>query len=114
MRKHLLAATVFVAGASPVLANGFGEERPYQFRSPTERNVALIGENTRLSFETQSRGVGSTQGLGGQTGNSLTINISGNGDNVIDVDQDNSGDQSIQDASQGGAIESDDGDLILN
>ena len=36
---------------------------------------------------------------GGQTGNSLSITITGNGDNTIDTSQENNGDQTIQEAS---------------
>ncbi|MGC1259691.1 MAG: hypothetical protein WA873_03420, partial [Jannaschia helgolandensis] len=49
-----------------------------------------------------SRDAAAAAASGGQTGNSLSITISGNGDNVIDVGQDNTGDQTIQE-SEGGS-----------
>ena len=115
MKQCIFVASLCVFGASSALANGFGEERPYAFRSPSEKNVLFNGENIRLNFKTQDKGVGSSQGLGTQTGNSLSITIEGDGDNVINTGQDNSGDQTVQDASDSGTVENGAGDLqILN
>ena len=75
--SNLIAiSAIFTAGAAS--ANGFGESVSFQFRSPADRQILLQG------------------------GNSLSITISGNGDNTIDVGQDNTGDQTIQE-SEGGS-----------
>ncbi|WP_430448003.1 hypothetical protein [Rhodophyticola sp.] len=88
-------AVSFTAPAS--FANGFGEARGFQFRSPSERQVLLQQEQTRLQFMNFERqGSLANQGIG-QTGNQLSITITGNGDNTITLDQTNSGNQSIQD-----------------
>lgn len=105
MRYCLMAATLTVAisGPSLVLANGLGEDRPYQFRSANERQVSLNAERTRLELQGKfPMGVGSSAGLGGtqQTGNDLIITINGNGNNTIDVGQTNNGDQTAQDSDQ--------------
>ncbi|MFN7023646.1 MAG: hypothetical protein ACK4QP_03835 [Pseudorhizobium sp.] len=89
--------TFGLALGSSASANGFGEDRPYQFRSANERQVLLNLERTRLELQREfpATGVGSAAGLGTQqTGNSTTININGSG-NTVTVDQDNSGNQTI-------------------
>lgn len=88
----------------PALSNGFGEATGFQFRSPADRQILLLQEQTRLNFRNSNRvGVGGVGAQGiGQTGNQITITISGNGDNTITLDQDNSGDQSIQDIDGNG------------
>lgn len=91
----LLAGSVVAAfSVTSATANGLGENTPYQFRSPNERQVGINSENVRLNFESFERGVGSSYGIGtSQTGNTITIDIDGDGDNDITVDQDSSGDQ---------------------
>lgn len=95
------AALLIAAAAPPALANGFGEDRPWQFRSPAERQILLQSEQTRLNFMTFGLG-GGVAGAGGQTGNSTSITITGDGDNTIDLTQDNTGNQTIQDAEGSG------------
>ncbi|PRY94771.1 hypothetical protein BCF33_0369 [Hasllibacter halocynthiae] len=101
---HIFKAALLSAVALPgaACANGFGEDRPWQFRTPAERQVLLQQEQTRLNFMIfEQSGLGAA-GLGGQTGNAITISISGDGDNTIDVGQENTGDQTIQDAEGSG------------
>jgi hypothetical protein len=50
-----------------------------------------------LAYDRESVAAGAA--ASGQTGNSLSIVITGSGDNVIDTGQDNSGGQTIQEAS---------------
>jgi hypothetical protein len=99
MFKFLIVASCAVTITSGnALANGVSEARSYQFRSPSERQVLLSGEQIRLNFKSFEReGLGGNQG--GQTGNSLSIAITGNGDNVIDTGQENTGNQTIQEGS---------------
>lgn len=81
-------------------ANGLGESQSWDFRTPSERQILLLSEQTRLNFMAFNRegiGVGGT--ASGQTGNSLSIVITGDGDNTIDIGQDNTGDQTIQEGS---------------
>ncbi|MFC3706302.1 hypothetical protein ACFOOL_16260 [Devosia honganensis] len=98
MRSSLLIP-VLVAGlvslTLPAFGNGLGESRPYQFRSDSQRQVNLTVERSRLELLGL---LGSGSGLGGgsgtgQVGNSTVINVSGS-NNVITVNQTNSGDQS--------------------
>jgi hypothetical protein len=101
--SNLIAiSAIFTAGVAS--ANGFGESVSFQFRSPAERQILLQGEQTRLNYKVyeDSRDAAAAAASGGQTGNSLSITISGNGDNTIDVGQDNTGDQTIQE-SEGGS-----------
>ncbi|MBM2576776.1 hypothetical protein JQC91_10720 [Jannaschia sp. Os4] len=86
--------------AGPVAANGLGEQRGWQFRSPSDRQILLQGEQTRLNYMVFEQSTSAAPGLGGQTGNTVVIDIGGSG-NTIDLSQDNSGDQSIQDAEGG-------------
>jgi hypothetical protein len=88
---------VALAGlASPALANGLGESRPYQFRTDSQRSVNLTVERSRLELAgllgNGSSG-GGTGGGTGQTGNSSYINISGSNNNVT-ITQSNTGNQS--------------------
>ena len=88
------------------LANGLGEDRLYQFRTPNERQVLLNLERTRLELQGKfpATGVGSSAGLGTQqTGNATTITINGSG-NTVTVDQDNSGDQTITQTDSNNSI----------
>ena len=99
MRKIKRAAAVVTTAVltlSPlsILANGLGEGRPFQFRSDTQRQVLLALERTHLELLGLLGGTGGGVGGGsGQTGNAVSINVSGN-NNTITVTQDNSGDQS--------------------
>lgn len=93
-RAVILAAAVLVSSTAIGQANGFGEARGFQFRSSAERQTLLLQEQVRLQYR-QAQG-GALGGAGiGQTGNQTTITITGNGDNTIDLTQDNTGDQSI-------------------
>ena len=75
-------------------ANGVGESNPYDFRSDNARQVLNNSESVRLNYLNANRGVGSSFGIGTtQTGNTTTIEITGDGDNTIDIGQENSGDQ---------------------
>lgn len=94
------AIGVPIAGA---LANGFGENRPYQFRSANDRATLLNNERTRLEVE-GDLGVGSSAGLGAvgsqngaPTGNSVTIE--GNNNTIT---QTNSAEQSTNNELKGG------------
>lgn len=84
----------FVASAS---ANGIGESRPWQFRSFNERQVLL--NILQVTGGLTGTGVGGLNGLGTQTGTASSIVINGD-NNTINVTQDNSGDQTIEDNSQ--------------
>jgi hypothetical protein len=101
MSKFLIAAFMaFGTLPSSVFANGLGEGRPWDFRTPSEQQILLLGEQTRLNFLAYDReSVAAGAAASGQTGNSLSIVITGSGDNVIDTGQDNSGGQTIQEAS---------------
>ena len=101
MKFLKVGAVALVCLSGPgAMAQGFGESTPYQFRSPSERQVLLNYETLRLQLA--GAGVGSAAGLGTQTGNVTTINIDGTG-NTVDVGQDNSGDQTIQESGDGGS-----------
>ncbi|WGH78132.1 hypothetical protein [Jannaschia ovalis] len=105
MKQALLIAVslaVSTAGGA-AWANGQGESRPFSFRSPSERQVLLMGEQTRLNFKVFERdtALSGGQAPSGQTGNSLSVTITGNGDNTISVTQDNTGDQTIQESDNG-------------
>ena len=95
---YLIAAGLAVSTVGTAAwANGPGENRPYSFRSPSERQILLLGEQTRLNFkvfERDTNGLPSAEAPSGQTGNSLSVIITGNGDNTISVTQDNTGDDS--------------------
>jgi hypothetical protein len=100
-----LLALGLISPAAAV-ANGLGEDRPYQFRTPNERQVLLNLERTRLELQGEfpATGVGSAAGLGTQqTGNATTITINSSG-NTITVDQDNSGDQTITQTDSNNSI----------
>ncbi|RMA44158.1 hypothetical protein [Rhodophyticola porphyridii] len=84
---------VVVSTAASSHANGFGEAQGFQFRSSAERQTLILQEQVRLQFRGSGSALGG-QGVG-QTGNQTTITINGNGNNTIDLMQDNSGDQSI-------------------
>ncbi|WP_394155138.1 hypothetical protein [Loktanella salsilacus] len=110
--SRFLTATCVAFGALPgfVFANGLGEGRPWDFRTPSEQQILLLGEQTRLNFLAYDRdSVAAGAAASGQTGNSLSIVITGSGNNVIDTGQDNNGDQTIQEANDTGvnAISSD-------
>jgi len=99
MLKMLIGSTIATTLiSSSVLANGLSEAGSWQFRSPSDRQVLFSGEQIRLNFR-NSEQQGIAAGLGGQTGNSLSVVISGDGNNTIDTGQDNTGDQTIQEAS---------------
>lgn len=100
----LCVAALASAHVSGAAANGFGENRPYQFRSDADRNVRLNVERTRLQ-QNGDLGVGGASGLGaftsqgGQpTGNSIvfegdnnTINQTNNGSQSSNNQKDSSG-----------------------
>jgi hypothetical protein len=107
--RVILMATAFaaaqLAGAlgHSASANGFGENRPYQFRGDNARATLLNNENVRLQLEGEF-GVGGASGLGaftaqdGQpTGNS--VSISGDGNTIT---QDNAGDQTTDNNANAG------------
>lgn len=98
----LILAVLVPTGA---LANGLGDDRPYQFRSANERQVLLNLERSRLELQGKlGTGVGSSAGLGTQqTGNSTTINITGSGNDVT-VTQDHNGDQTIDQNNSNNSI----------
>ncbi|MEX3313501.1 hypothetical protein [Sulfitobacter sp. PS-8MA] len=103
-RLILCSALSAIFFPSITLANGFEESGSWAFRTPAERQILLQGEQTRLNymiFDFNQRSAGAA-GAGGQIGNSLSIIINGDGDNVIDTSQDNTGDQSVQEATGGG------------
>lgn len=96
-----------VTGVSEGKANGFGEDRPYDFRSANDRAVALNAERTRLE-KRGDLGVGGAGGLGtvasqgGEpTANRSEIIINGDG-NTLNVTQDSVGDQNTNNALEGG------------
>ncbi len=99
--RYALAIALSIAMVSPTSAGGLGEGRPWQFRSDNERQSRLSMERTRLELLGL---LGSSGGLGsgtGQTGNAVSINVSGSG-NTISVTQTNSGDQTqTSDCSNG-------------
>lgn len=94
--RVLLIGVVWIAsGGLPqlALANGLGESRPFQFRSDTQRQVLLTMERTRLELlGLLGGGVGGPGSGSGQTGNAVTISVSGS-NNIITVNQRNLGDQ---------------------
>ncbi|MGC2854801.1 hypothetical protein ACM64Y_04945 [Novispirillum sp. DQ9] len=108
--SFLLALSLAWGSTAPGWANGLGEQRSAQFRSPNERQVLANLEALRLQQAGDLRtgtGVGGTVGLGttvgGQpTGNVLSITVSGTG-NVLNLDltQDNTGDQSTDNTVNG-------------
>lgn len=100
--RHALAIAVLAAAIAPAMADGLGESRPWQFRTDNERQSRLSVDRTRLELLGL---LGSSSGLGsggtGQTGNALSINVSGSG-NTISVTQSNTGSQTqTSDCSNG-------------
>jgi hypothetical protein len=93
------SAVFFMAFAAPATANGYGEDAPWQFRTPAEKQVLLNQEQLRLQFQQTDRGVGSQYGIQ-QTGNATNITVHGDG-NSINVDQTNDGSQSAQHTEDG-------------
>jgi hypothetical protein len=98
-----VATLAAVSGVAPAYGNGFGENRPFQFRSDNQRATLLNNENVRLQLEGEF-GVGGASGLGaftaqdGQpTGNS--VSISGDGNTIT---QDNAGDQTTDNNANAG------------
>lgn len=96
LKKHSLfavVATLSLVLLAPAYANGIGEGRSYQFRSDNQRQVLLGVERTRLELlgllSSDSGGLGSGSG---QTGNAVSIVVTGNNNNIT-VDQTNSGNQ---------------------
>ena len=94
MALVLAAAQIAPAIGYQAAANGFGENRPYQFRSANDRATLLNNENVRLQLQGEL-GVGGGSGLGAfatqggaPTGNSVTITGDGN-----TIEQDNAGAQ---------------------
>lgn len=85
-------AAVMTLSPLPIFANGLGEGRPYQFRTDSERQVALSVERTRLELLGLLGGGGGLGGGSGQTGNISSITVNGSNNNIT-VTQDNSGDQ---------------------
>ncbi|MBC2774380.1 hypothetical protein H6M51_16055 [Rhizobium sp. AQ_MP] len=105
-RNAAVAIALGLIYPSAAVANGLGEDRPYQFRTANERQVLLNLERTRLELQRKfpATGVGSSAGLGTQqTGNSTTITISGSG-NTITTSQTNTGGQSISQTSSNNSI----------
>lgn len=98
---HVLAIALSVVMISPTSAGGLGESRPWQFRTDNERQSRLSTERTRLELLGL---LGSSGGLGsgtGQTGNAVSISVSGSG-NTISVTQSNTGSQTqTSDCSNG-------------
>lgn len=93
-RTMSVVALVAVMSTTPVLGNGLGEGRPYQFRSDSQRQVGLTVERTRmelLGLLGSGGGFGSGSGTG-QIGNTTSVNVSGS-NNVISITQTNSGSQ---------------------
>jgi VCBS repeat-containing protein len=91
----LLGCTLFISGGVCAFANGANENGSWQFRSANDRQVLLNElieqENIKHNF-----GVGSSSGLGTQTGNAVSITVGGSNDTVT-VNSSNTGDQSISD-----------------
>ncbi len=51
MSKFLIAAFMtFGTLPSSVFANGLGEGKPWDFRTPSEQQILLLGEQMRLNF----------------------------------------------------------------
>ncbi|WP_458790383.1 hypothetical protein [Yoonia sp. MH D7] len=97
-----LSGIILAIGSVPsvVFANGLSESQPWDFRTPSERQILLLSEQTRLNYMSFNReSVGAGAAASGQTGNSLSIVITGDGNNTIDTGQDNTGDQTIQEGS---------------
>ena len=88
------SAFFLLALVVPATANGYGEDAPWQFRTPSEKQVLLNQEQLRAQFKQTDKGVGSQFGIQ-QTGNTTSITIKGDG-NTIDVGQTNDGSQSAQ------------------
>lgn len=86
-----------VLAVGPAVANGIGESSSFQFRSVNDKQVLLNLERMRMEV-VGLLGVGSGGGLGGQTGNTTTIAVSGS-NNTINVDQDHTGNQTSTDNS---------------
>lgn len=106
----LLAAALLPGVSAPTLANGLGESRAAQFRTPSERQVLANVETLRLQQSGDYKvatGVGGSSGLGtsvgGQpTGNVLSVTVSGT-NNVLNLDltQDNTGNQTSDNTLNG-------------
>lgn len=95
IKRAAAVITTFALTLSPlsILANGLGEGRPFQFRSDTQRQVLLTLERSRLELlGLLGSGTGGVGGGSGQTGNAVSINVSGS-NNEITVIQTNTGHQ---------------------
>lgn len=95
IQKCLLLSVVILGSSTPVMANGLGESRAYQFRTDSQRQVYLTLERTRLELlGLLGSGIGGGgAGTGtGQVGNTTSVNVSGS-NNVISITQTNSGAQ---------------------
>lgn len=89
-----MASIALLVAPTICQANGFGEATGWQFRSASDRQVLNFQEQVRLQYMGSASSSIGDPGIG-QTGNQISITITGSGDNSIDLSQDNSGDQSI-------------------
>jgi VCBS repeat-containing protein len=91
----LLGCTLSISSGACAFANGANENGSWQFRSANDRQV-LLNELIEQEQLKHNFGVGSSNGLGTQTGNAVSISIGGS-NNSVTVDSSNTGDQSISD-----------------
>jgi VCBS repeat-containing protein len=91
----LLGCAFTITGGARAYANGANENGSWQFRSANDRQV-LLNELIEQEQIKHNFGVGSSSGLGTQTGNAVSITVGGSNDNVS-VSSSNTGDQSISD-----------------
>ncbi|HVW91171.1 MAG TPA: VCBS domain-containing protein [Devosia sp.] len=76
-------------------ANGVGENGSWQFRSAANRQILLAQETERQNL-VRNLGVGSSSGLGTQTGNAVSVTIGGSNNN-LSLNASNTGSQAISD-----------------
>jgi VCBS repeat-containing protein len=91
----IISGLLLAAMSGPAQANGVGENGSWQFRSAANRQILLAQETERQQL-IHNLGVGSSSGLGTQTGNAVSITIGGSNNN-LDLDLSNTGDQAISD-----------------
>ena len=83
-----MATALALAGAAPAWAAGLGEDAPFAFRTPAERQILLMGEQTRLQFRIFEEGAGGQPD--GPIVNYTFLSVTGN-NNTVTITQDGSG-----------------------
>lgn len=80
VKLKMLAAVMCATFALPVLANGFGEDRPYQFTSSFEKQYLL---NAAIAMETQKSGTFGTAYISNTSiGNQVIVSDNSTVDNT--------------------------------